>query len=70
MEAHFPAVALSEASASQWAGYKRPTCQGYFETALEFLDVVNVSATIDGKDFEEKISTQRCSPGESHAQPV
>ena len=39
-------------------------------TALEFLDVVNVSTAIDGKDFEEKISTQRCSPGESHAQPV
>ena len=40
-------------------------------TALEFLDVViNVSAAIAGKDFEEKISTQRCSPGESHAQPV
>ena len=39
-------------------------------TALEFLDVVNVSAAIDGKDFEEKISKQQCSPGESHAQPV
>ena len=38
-------------------------------TALEFLDVVNVSAAIDGKDFQEKISTQRCSAGESHAQP-
>ena len=31
---------------------------------------MNVSAAIDGKDFEDKISTQRSSLGESHAQPV
>ena len=42
----------------------------WVSTALEFLDVVNVSAAIDGKDFEDKISTQQSSPGESHAQPV
>ena len=42
----------------------------WVSTALEFLDVVNVSAAKDGKDFEDKISTQQSSPGESHAQPV
>ena len=38
--------------------------------ALEFLDVNNVSAAIDGKDFEDKISTQRSSPARRKPRPA
>ena len=39
-------------------------------TAFEFLDGINVSATIGGKDFRDKISKQQSPPRKSHAQPV